>query len=370
MYIGACALDSHWEFAQSGEGKYAYEYNASDTKGVVSWAARQNSSLEYGVTADDWDYICFQQASAASGLPSTYSHLQELMNWVKQTATNPDVKLLWNMTWAYEQNSGHPNFGTYDNDQRTMYNAIINTTLSQVATKDIDLILPIGTAIENARTSYLGNTFSRDMYCHLSYDSTNTPSQYGDVTTNGRFLAGLTAIAAITGEDIEKVTYMPSNVEKTTFAIYKDAIKKALAKPFEITESAYSEENIKNNFNKKELNFHDYSYYYSLAAGTTLFSDSPTNLKYVATDIFTLDTLPVGSFIIIEDGWCYRPEGWKTNSAQESREDVTSAKIVCVTEGWWKDYVYRGFNISATDGNTLEGRLDAAKQAFSIYLPA
>ena len=97
-----------------------------------------------------------------------------------------------------------------------MYNAIISCMKNFVLDKDFVAIIPNGTAIQNARTSYIGDNLCRDQYCHLTYDF-------------GRYIAGLTMVATITGADISKVTYTPGISEQYR-QIAIESVVNALAK--------------------------------------------------------------------------------------------------------------------------------------------
>ena len=79
----------------------------------------------------------------------------------------------------------------------TMYNAIVDTLKSTVLSKElIDGVIPSGTAIQNLRSSYVGDTVTRDGY-HLSH-------------THGRYTAALTWYAYLTGGDVNEITWVPS----------------------------------------------------------------------------------------------------------------------------------------------------------------
>ena len=89
--------------------------------------------------------------------------------------------------------------------------------------------MPVGTTIQNLRTSYLGDTLNRDGL-HLSHGI-------------GRYAAALTWYSVITGNSIDDITFVPSDypeIAENMLAI-KDAVNKALANPYEVTQSAYTE---------------------------------------------------------------------------------------------------------------------------------
>lgn len=215
LYIGGCSLDTHYDNLKNNTAAYTFYLNTDG-----EWTQRQSTNTGTGLTAARWDVVTIQQVSSDSGRPVTYKNLQKALDIVKQKA--PRAKIYWHMTWAYQQNSTHNAFPHYNKDQMTMYRAITDTVQSEVLTKqDIDGIIPAGTAIQNLRTSDLGDTLTSDGH-HLK-------DSYGDYT------AALTWFCTITGEAPEAVTYWPAAVED-----YKDAItqsvKNALKTPFAVTE--------------------------------------------------------------------------------------------------------------------------------------
>ena len=229
MYISGCSIDTHYNNATQNNANYYFRYWENG-----AWTTRytsKNVTLEYGVSFLDWDIITFQQASGSSGLPDTYANLGNLMEYVKGKATNENVQFMFNMTWAYATGCTRSYFANYNNDQMTMYNAIIETVQSEVVAKYGLPIIPCGTAVQNARTSTsfkgsLESLLTRDGY-HLTKAS------------NGRYIAALTFVSFITGEDISNITYTAKNTntaKKKQTCI--ESVVNALANPFTITQSA------------------------------------------------------------------------------------------------------------------------------------
>ena len=63
--------------------------------------------------------------------------------------------------------------------------------------------------------------------------------------------------------------------------------------------------------------------------------DESNSPQFFATPRFTKSQLPIGSVIVIEDGWQYRPEGWVNDVVQSSRPNATTQKYIEVTSDWW-----------------------------------
>lgn len=147
LYIGGCSLDLH---ASNAKGdKSAYEYRTNSTG---SWSTTKNFKMSTAIQSENWDYISLQQASGSSGVESTYGNLPYLIDYVQELC--PEAKVVWNMTWAYQQDSTHGEFPKYGKNQMIMYNAILGTVAKKVIPEsEIYTVIPTGTAIQNARTS-------------------------------------------------------------------------------------------------------------------------------------------------------------------------------------------------------------------------
>ena len=131
------------------------------------------------------------------------------------------------MTWAYQQDSTHWGFANYQNDQKTMYNAILAAVKDCVmSTGEIAMLFPVGTAVQNARTSYLGDTLTRDGF-HLTIPY-------------GRYLAALVWGRVLTGKPLGNVSYAPEGVTEEMKAIAIESVENAVKAPFEVTQSAYT----------------------------------------------------------------------------------------------------------------------------------
>ena len=223
LYIPGASLATHYNSISNNLSDYVYYKNTND-----SWQYHNsNATLFDGLVDEDWDIITIQQVSSYSGLSSTYnSDIDSLIAYVNEYKTNDDAQIVWHMTWAYQSDSTHPNFPTYSSNQLTMYNAIIDAVQEKIDMReDIAYVIPSGTAIQNLRTSYLGDTLTRDGY-HLSLDK-------------GRYTAALTWFLKITGLSIDDITYKPIGVSEQEAIAIKDAVKKAIDNPYVITDSAY-----------------------------------------------------------------------------------------------------------------------------------
>ena len=166
-----------------------------------------------------------QQASHDSGMQDSYKRLPELIEFVR-THLGKGVKLAWNMTWAYQADTTHEGFVRYNMEQMNMYQCILDAVKTCVlSTEEFVLLFPVGTAIQNARTSYLGDTLTRDGF-HLS-------------SPLGRYIAALTWGRVLTGKSVQDIAYAPEGVEEDWKAIAIESVENAVKSPFEVTQSIF-----------------------------------------------------------------------------------------------------------------------------------
>ncbi|MBR6530521.1 MAG: DUF4886 domain-containing protein, partial [Clostridia bacterium] len=166
LYSPSCNLGTTAGYVQ-GNGVYA-SYYKYDTEGVRT--ETKNYSAQTAIAEEDWDIITLQQASGFSGRSdSFFPYLDYIIQYIEENRTVKDGLLMWHMTWAYQQTHTSDAFINYYNaDQMTMYKAIVNTTKEKVLTDEaFSMVIPAGTAIQNARTSFLGDSMTTDGY-HLN----------------------------------------------------------------------------------------------------------------------------------------------------------------------------------------------------------
>jgi hypothetical protein len=154
---------------------------------------------------------------------------------VNANKTNPNAKFVWNMTWAYQSDSTQPVFvEDFRGDQMAMYRAILNVVRKKVQVKtDIAAIVPSGTAIQNARTSYFGDTLTVDTY-HLN--------------NLGRVIAGYTLYSVLTDTPLTQINLNqissddipePVALSSSDKAVILEAVNAAVRQPFAVTNSSY-----------------------------------------------------------------------------------------------------------------------------------
>lgn len=231
IYFAGCSLKTHWTNATNNNATYTYNKWTSSVMTNI-----ENQTMKACILDEEWDFIIFQQVSGDSGLYNTFQpYLNNLVTYVKGLSINDNVKLALNMTWAYAADSTHEKFKYYGNDQMTMYNAIIDAYQQAIAETGIDIVIPCGTAIQNARTNAnlcgVGDELTLDGY-HLNEGI-------------GRYIAGLTYFETLVVKygNIKKdlftdVSFFPDRYDRNAQLAYmsKIAVKNAVMDSFKITE--------------------------------------------------------------------------------------------------------------------------------------
>ena len=219
LYIGGSSIDNHWYNAQNDyydEGSYEYR---STNDGV--WKTEYKSSLLYALEDNDWDFIVFNQLSTLVYEEATYANFENLINFVKNNNPNKHTKYAFNVSWADD-------VGTISQDEQLATYQKIAENVPQILSsyEDIEYLIPTGTAIQNARTSYLGNNLTRDGH-HLSYHE-------------GRYIASLTLINKLLSLSIDEVEYKPFHVDDDTRLVAIESAVNAVNNPYQVTNSEYT----------------------------------------------------------------------------------------------------------------------------------
>jgi len=218
MFIGGCSLKRHVKNARDNAPAYAYRKIGTDGKK----REKGKMSLETVLADEDWDYVSLQQASPFSGMYETYeASLPELIEYVKARLPKK-TKLMLHQTWAYASTSRHSGFKNYNCNQLTMYQAIADAVKKAAKANKIKIVIPSGTAIQNARTSFIGDHLNRDGY-HL------------DVKI-GRYTAACTWFERIFKHNVVGNPYTPEGLDEARKAVAQKAAHAAVKHPYKVTD--------------------------------------------------------------------------------------------------------------------------------------
>ena len=218
MFIGGCSLERHVKNARDNAPAYAYRKIGTDGKK----REKGKMSLEAVLADEDWDYVSLQQASPFSGMYETYeASLPELIEYVKARLPKK-TKLMLHQTWAYASTSKHSGFKNYNCNQLNMYQAIADAVKKAAKANKIKIVIPSGTAIQNARTSFIGDHLNRDGY-HL------------DVKI-GRYTAACTWFERIFKHNVVGNPYAPEGLDEARKTVAQKAAHAAVKHPYKVTE--------------------------------------------------------------------------------------------------------------------------------------
>lgn len=224
MYIGGCDLQTHWAKVTGNLADYSYRKIVDGT--LTKTASK---TLEEGLKDEKWDYISFQEGAGHHGFYTwIHPYLDSLINYSRRTAAYKDFKVIYHVPWCSPKNSTQAKFGYYNYDQEKMYNDIVEVTKKVAGEMDFDVLINTFDAIQNGRTSYLGdNGFDRDGW-HLNYGA-------------GRYTAGCIWYEKLTGEDVTKTTYIPAGMLEQDAIVCRTAAHEACLHPYQTVDLSYFE---------------------------------------------------------------------------------------------------------------------------------
>lgn len=216
IYVEGASLEDHVKNITDNQAVYQYNRIAVDG----SLAAQGAQSLKSVIKGENWDYIVLEESLAMAGMPEGYqTHLPRLMELVNGLATNPEVKYSLHQPWAYAKSALEEGFANYGKNQLKMYDAIVETVWAAKESAQIEGVIPVGTAIQNGRTSYIGESMLRDDF-HLNADA-------------AKFAAACVWFQTLFGQD--EVSYSPDNLINYDTKLAKQAAHAAIADSKRVT---------------------------------------------------------------------------------------------------------------------------------------
>ncbi len=218
-YRGGTTLEQHRMFGAADSAVYNYRKNVG---GNVTH--RRGSTLDYAIADEDWDWVVLQPYFHPTGLADDLKpHLSELMAHVKTKVKSPEkVRFALYMPWSFAGNSKHKLFNAFGKDQQKMYDEIRRAVPIAAKEAGIDVIIPVGTAVQNLRSTFYGDNVNRDGY-HMHLD-------------HGRYTVGCTWYEKLTGRPVNGNSYRPKELSSYQAAACQTAAHCAVKKSFEVTD--------------------------------------------------------------------------------------------------------------------------------------
>ena len=221
LYIGGCSTRRHYYNIVNKVNGYDYY----ESFGNGEWTCVNEKSSNDAIQSDDWDYIAIQHGTI-DGSRNTdiqyYDVFEPLVAEIRTIAPEK-AKIVFNMHWVGESWHTHPEIVSFNGDTAKMYEIITGIASKHlVNTKGLDAITPVGTAIQNARTSRI-ETLNRDGY-HLSLGT-------------GRYIAALAFLKSLTGISIDNIEWKPEETTDYEYQVAIESVNNAMKTPYSVTKS-------------------------------------------------------------------------------------------------------------------------------------
>lgn len=256
LYYSGCQLWRHVQFLQNNSKEYNLYVSSSKTPDKVP-EILQGFSMEDALRFDYWDIIIMQGGAweIAESANFTNGNIQTIQKYVNENKLNPLATFAWHMPWAIptdpellamypkEPNSHKNNYAKYGNDRTVLYNAITKCVTDHIVPDEtFTFIIPTGTTLQNAWTSYLTE---KDIH-----------RDYGHATDLCRVMASYTWYCKLMGIeklDSIKLDAIPKRFFKSTVAaedrvltqaekdLILECVNNALANPLQVTQSQYTQ---------------------------------------------------------------------------------------------------------------------------------
>ena len=223
----AASLQYWWEVANTGE----------EMELLYFGGARMD--MERGTLSDlfaqKWDVITFQQNSDASINYQTFNPwLRQLIDFALQYCQNKDVTFAWQMAWSYNDHD-IPEMSNYER-----WLKIASSVQQMVVNDGIDVVIPAGTAIQDARCTSLSSEsqLMRDSW-HLDrgvgrYIATCTWLQTLFAPVYG--LSVYENHATLKEEESDTDVYPSQHVTDANRALCHQCVQNAMEEPFKIVQ--------------------------------------------------------------------------------------------------------------------------------------
>lgn len=225
LYIGGCPLEKHAANAVSDAASYSYR-KIVDGVMTTTPETRMSTALE----DEDWTFISIQEGAGYHGFYNTtyngVTHSMEpdmttLIGVIRQHCKS--ANLVYHAPWAAKTGYTGVKFSYYGFDQTVMYDMICQATQEVLkAHPEFSLFMNSMDAVQNARTSYIGDNMNRDGW-HLNYST-------------GRYTVGCLWYEKIMGRSVVGNSYHPSSISDATANVCQNAAHYACENPFKVTD--------------------------------------------------------------------------------------------------------------------------------------
>ena len=151
VMIGGATLETWWNSYSAGSS-----YSLTRQAGTITMPITSGSLAN--LLSQDWDIIVLQQYNTSSNYSTYNPYLTNLMKAIRTNCSNSRLSIVANIVWSWAE--------SYSRSSAELHwSGIIEATKQMVIKDGIDVLIPSGTAIQNARDTSLGligNELTRD----------------------------------------------------------------------------------------------------------------------------------------------------------------------------------------------------------------
>jgi len=249
LYMAGCSMPKHLYNIENSLAQYEYAKNSTGT-----WVTKNNVTALSALQEEEWDFVTVQsspdyiggqtissitlgvnsEGDKIEGINQTeYEAMGEITDWILANATNADVKIDYHMIWSFSEGCNLWSYTYHNYDQMTMYTNIVNITQQKVQNhEDINRIIPSATAIQNARSSFMGDNFNMP-------DATQGGSDGYHLNDDGDYVAALTWYCHYSGESAQVMAGYTGVLSTEEFQAVAEAVDNAIDIPYAVTESTH-----------------------------------------------------------------------------------------------------------------------------------
>ncbi len=257
LYYSGCRLSAHVSFLTKDSAEYDLYISSTETASQPP-EIMENVTMKQALTFDYWDIIIMQGGAFEIAEDDKYKNgnIQTIQNYVNEHKLNPGAVFAWHMPWALptdnslrdtfprpENNTYYTDYVPFGDNRTTLYNCITQCVKDNILPDEtFKFLIPSGTAIENALSSYLEEKDLHRDYAHAT-DLGRVIASYSWYCK----LAGIDKLEEIKLDAIPKAffksTQLPTDRVLTDMekAIILESVNNALAEPLKMTQSQYTE---------------------------------------------------------------------------------------------------------------------------------
>ena len=255
LYYSGCPLAKHVQFMESDAPEYGLYLSSTEDAGSPP-TIMKDVTMRQALTFDYWDVIVMQGGVFEIAEADTYTNgnIQKIQEFVNANKRNPLAIFAWHMPWApptdntlrdtypYDNNSYYTNYLLYGDNRGILYDAITGCVRDHILTDDsFEFLIPSGTAIENALSSYLEEKDLHRDYVHAS-DLSRVIAAYVWYCR----LAGVEQLEQIKLDTVPTV-FFRSRKDATDWvltdgekALILESVNNALKEPLKMTQSQFT----------------------------------------------------------------------------------------------------------------------------------